>query len=596
MPIHYQLHCRDPHSHLLTVEQHFHSSSNSAELWLPNWLPGSYLIRDFARHLVSISAEQQGRPCQIDKLAKHRWLIHCQPGPLQVRYEIYAFDESVRGAYLDQYRFFMNASAVLLAVRGHEQQAHHLQLTPFAEPSWQLATTLPRLNDEAEMRFIAADYATLIDHPLAAGDCQWLHFEVAGVPHTMALFGAPDFDSSRLAADLQRACTAVNQLFGGPLPFSRYLFMVQVEGDSYGGLEHRDSTALQCSRRDLPQASTTLDEQHYRNFLALCCHEYFHAWNIKRLAPKALLAPDLEQEVHSVQLWWYEGITSYYDELLLLRAGLLNNTQYLQMLSETLTRVYRHPGRFCQSAAASSFDAWTKLYKADENATNSQISYYSKGAMIGLWLDLRLRQHSNNSCSLDQLLRLLWQRYGLSGQGSSDESFFTLLAELSDPDLAAECQQLVYGHEDPPLQPLLAAAAVELQLRPALGSDDRGGSKEGKAPRYSLGASFKMSNGLLELTSVTNGGAAHQAGLSARDQLIAWQGLRASSSSWAELQHLPADTQVTLCYFRRDRLQHTQLPLLPPPADSCALRLTEQKAEFDWLGERFFTCSSSNHH
>lgn len=589
MSIHYHLHCRDPHGHLLAVDQQLNSDGSSVELWLPNWLPGSYLIRDFARHLITITAEQQGAACRIDKLAKHRWQIHCQPGPLKVHYELYAFDESVRGAYFDQYRLFVNASAVLLAVRGQEQQPHQLQLSSFADTHWQLATTLPRQGSEQEMRFIAADYATLIDHPLAAGNCQWLHFDVAGVAHAMALFGAPAFDSQRLAADLQRACAAVAQLFGGPLPFTRYLFMVQVEGEGYGGLEHRDCTALLCSRRDLPQAGTSLDEHCYRNFLALCCHEYFHAWNIKRLAPQLLLAPDLEQEVHSEQLWWYEGITSYYDELLLLRAGLLTPAQYLQMLSETLTRVYRHPGRFCQSAAASSFDAWTKLYKADENASNSQISYYSKGAMIGLWLDLRLRQHSHNQLNLDQLLRLLWQRYGLTGQGTADDSVFTLLDELAGPEIAAECRQLVHGHDDPPLAPLLAAAGVELQLRPALTSDDRGGWKNASAPRYSLGASFKLNNGLLELTSVIKGGAAYQAGLSARDQLIAWHGLRASNNSWAELQHLAAGSHVSLSYFRRDHLHHTQLPLLPAIADTCALRLTEQQVQFDWLGERFFT-------
>lgn len=589
MTIHYQLHCHDPHAHLLAIDQQLTSNSSSVELWLPNWLPGSYLIRDFARHLVNIQAEQHGQPCRIDKLAKHRWLIHCQPGQLKISYKVYAFDESVRGAYLDQYRLFFNASAVLLAVRGQEQQPHQLQLGTLANAHWQLATTLPHLGNEQKMHFIASDYASLIDHPLAAGDCQWLHFEVAGIAHAMALFGAPVFDSQRLAADLQRACTAVSQLFGGPLPFTRYLFMVQVEGEGYGGLEHRDCTALLCSRRDLPQAGTSLDEHHYRNFLALCCHEYFHAWNIKRLAPRLLQNPNLEQEVHSQQLWWYEGITSYYDELLLLRAGLLNASQYLQMLSETLTRVYRHPGRFGQSVAESSFDAWTKLYKADENASNSQISYYSKGAMIGLWLDLRLRQHSDNQLSLDHLLRLLWQRYGLTGLGTEDDSFFALLNELAGTEITAECQQLVHGHDDPPLQQLLAAAGIEWQLRPAQGNDDRGGWKSGHTNSYSLGASFKLTNGLLELTSVINGGAAHQAGLSARDQLVAWHNIRATNSSWAELQHLPEGCHVGLSYFRRDRLHHTQLPLLAPIADTCALRLTEQPAQFDWLSLRLFT-------
>ncbi len=581
MSVHYHVRCHDPHAHLFAVELQLAVTTGTTELWLPNWLPGSYLIRDFARHLQQLEAECDDQPCTISKSSKNRWQLTHGTGLLRVRYQVYGFDESVRGAYLDQFRLFFNGSSLLLAVGGHEQQVATLSLGPLPHSDWQLATTLPADEDNPG-HYRAANYLTLIDHPLAAAPMQWGQFEVDDISHRIALIGAPRFDIDRLCRDLATACRTVQQLFGGPLPFDQYLFLVQVEGDGYGGLEHADSTALLCSRRDLPQAETLADDSHYSGFLALCTHEYFHAWNVKRLAPQTFLQPNLEHEVHTGQLWWYEGITSYYDELLLLRAGLISPQRYLQMLAETLTRVYRHPGRHLQSLLESSFDAWTKLYKADENATNSQISYYTKGAMVGLALDLRLRGlHTGRS--LDQLLRTLWQRHGLTATGTDEHTVIALVAELAGSAVANELNQWLTASDDPPLAELLTNAGVELQLRPALGPDDKGGWSNQPAPRFSLGANFKSNGSGLELASVTAGGAAHGAGLAARDLIIAFDGIKASSARWQELQCSPQGTNVEVHFFRREHLRQCQLTLQTPRPDSCGLRLTDQRPAFDWL-------------
>lgn len=581
MSVHYHVHCHDPHAHLFAVELRLAVTTGTTELWLPNWLPGSYLIRDFARHLQQLEADCDEQPCTITKSSKNRWLVTHGAGELRVRYQVYGFDESVRGAYLDQYRLFFNGSSLLLAVAGREQRPATLSLGPLPHGDWQLATTLPA-DAEHPGQYRAANYLTLIDHPLAAAPMQWGQFAVDGVIHRIALVGAPSFDIDRLCRDLTTACRTVQQLFGGPLPFDQYLFLVQVEGDGYGGLEHADSTALLCSRRDLPQADTLADDSHYSGFLALCTHEYFHAWNVKRLAPQAFIQPDLEHEVHTVQLWWYEGITSYYDELLLLRAGLISPGRYLQMLAETLTRVYRHPGRHRQPLLESSFDAWTKLYKADENATNSQISYYTKGAMVGLALDLRLRGQGSG-LSLDRLLRTLWQRHGLTATGTDEQSVIALVTELAGEVVASELNHWLTSSEDPPLAELLAGAGVALQLRPAQGPEDKGGWSDQPAPHFSLGANYKVSGSGLELASVTVGGAAHQAGLAARDLIVALDGIKASSQRWQELQHSPQGASIEVHFFRRDHLRQCQLTLQSPSPDSCGLRLTDQRPAFDWL-------------
>ena len=363
--------------------------STPRRLSLPAWIPGSYLIRDFARHIVAIGAETHGESVSLTKLDKQTWELAPTAGPVEVRYQVYAFDLSVRSAYLDATRAYFNGSSLLLRLHGAEGDPCELELVrPPADQGcgqgWTVETTLPAVAvDGAGFgRYAARDYWALIDHPVQCALHRAVEFEVQGVPHRAALSGRVEHcDLDRLAADLRAVCAYQARLFGA-LPLERYLFLLTAVGDGYGGLEHRDSCSLLCARDDLPAAGERDASEGYRKFLGLCSHEYFHLWNVKRIQPAVFSTADLAREVHTTLLWAFEGITSYYDDLALVRSGRIPVQGYLELLARSISRLFRTPGRRRQSLAESSFDAWTKFYKADENAPNAIVSYYLKGSLV----------------------------------------------------------------------------------------------------------------------------------------------------------------------------------------------------------------------
>ncbi len=368
---------------------------------LPAWIPGSYMIREFARNIVRIRAEADGVPCALEKLDKHTWRAAAVRGArvLSVHYQVYAWDLSVRTAHLDTTHGFFNGTSVFLAVAGRSDAPCVVTIErPEGEigRDWKLVTALPPEHGRPGQacrfgRFRAADYDELIDHPVEMGRFTLARFEAAGVPHDIALTGRHDCDLERLCADLRRVCEWQIALFGTPAPVDYYVFLTMVVGEGYGGLEHRASTALICSRAELPWKGMEGLPEGYKSFLGLCSHEYFHTWNVKRIKPAAFTPYDLARENHTRLLWAFEGFTSYYDDLALVRSGVIGIDDYLGLLGKTIANVLRGSGRLKQSVAESSFDAWTKYYRQDENAPNAIVSYYAKGALIALALDLQLR-------------------------------------------------------------------------------------------------------------------------------------------------------------------------------------------------------------
>ena len=370
----------------------FHASEQEAVLNLPAWIPGSYMIRDFARNIVSLHVISGGNTPEVTKLDKQSWRLDGCEGEVSVHYQVYANDLSVRSAHVDNTHAYFNGTSVFLRLEGSEQEPHLVTI----EPSDQLpagarvATTMPavRTGKSGYGDYSAHNYEALIDYPVEIAQLDECTFSVGNVEHRLAIYGRHDCDFDRLARDLARICSVHAGLFG-ELPIEHYLFLVTVVGDGYGGLEHRDSTSLICSRKELPARQPDSDSKvskEYRRFLGLCSHEYFHLWNVKRIRPEVLKRARLDQEVHTSLLWSFEGITSYYDDLALARSGVIGPEAYLEQLCEVVTRVMRGKGRFRQSVAASSFDAWTKFYKQDANAANAIISYYTKGALIALTL------------------------------------------------------------------------------------------------------------------------------------------------------------------------------------------------------------------
>ncbi|QSX32354.1 M61 family metallopeptidase [Shewanella avicenniae] len=583
--ISYQITAVDPVAHLFEVSMRVDAPAKQQEFWLPAWLPGSYMIRDFAKNIIGLRASDEiNRPLAISQLDKQRWLIESDAKVLHLRYQIYAWDLSVRTAHLDQTHGFFNGSSVFLAVRGQELNAHEVEILPPASFSdWQVATTLPRIkgDDFGFGRFRAADYDELIDHPVEMGTFTLGSFEACGVRHDVVLTGRHHCHMPRLLKDLTEICESQIKLFGTPAPFERYLFMTQVLKSGFGGLEHRASTALHCARNELPKSMDAPVDKDYRSYLTLCSHEYFHSWNVKRIKPKAFIPYQLEAETYTPQLWAYEGITSYYDDLMTYRSGRVDKQSYLELLSQTFTRVYRGVGRLTQSLSDSSFNAWTKFYKQDENAGNAIVSYYTKGGLFALYLDLTLRLETQGEKTLDDLMRLLWQRFGLTGIGTDDDSHQQLYSELLGRDASAEFAWINKA-EDLPLAELLAKFGVEMKLRPSSSNSDQGGG-DADGLKVGFGAKYKAEGLGVRIVSVANGSPAHKAGLSAKDLLIAADGLQAGAQFEQFLQLYQEKNSITLHWFRDDVLMSGELPIEVAANDTVSLLIRDEEKIKAWL-------------
>lgn len=551
---------------------------------LPAWTPGSYLVRDFARHIVRFEVEASGQPIAVRKLDKASW--QCAPcvGPLTVHYDVYARDDSVRAAWLDITRGFFNGSVVFVQAHGQESLPHTVAIgRPQGVNSehWRVATTLGSAGAEplGFGMYSANNYADLIDHPVEMGVFDLIEFQTSGVTHQMALTGRHRADTERLATDLSRLCAVQLALFGLPAPMSRYLFLTRVVKKAYGGLEHRDSCALICARDDLPRVGDKRLPRNYRNFLGLCSHEYFHLWNVKRIQPQAFAETDLRAEAYTEDLWAYEGLTSYYDELCLIRAGLIDLDAYCELLSEAATRLLRTPGRHKQSLSAASFDAWTKFYRPDENTPNALVSYYNKGALVALCLDLKLRLETQGRCDLDQVMRALWQRYGVTGIPVPECTLEALAQELSGLDLQDFFERQIRETDDPPLAELLLAFGIEAQLC------DAANTGEGSTG-VALGLRLASGSTQAQVQYVLDGTPAQAAGLMAGDVLVALDGLRVESQDLDRLlnDYAPGD-RVSLHAFRRDELMAFDIVLAAREADTWRIR-PKADADADALARR----------
>jgi predicted metalloprotease with PDZ domain len=593
-----------PEAHLfevvLTVARPAHKGQRFS---LPVWIPGSYLIREFARHLVSVEAFDERGPVSVAKLDKCTWEAGDAVGLLTLRYRVYAFDLSVRGAYLDQTRAFFNGTSVFLAVEGQTDDPVEVDIEPPPGKDyrdWRVATTLSAVKAKpyAFGRYGAANYDELIDHPVELGNFTLIQFKACGVPHDFVLSGRlPKLDSKRLARDVKAVCEYQIKLFGEPAPFERYVFMTFVSGDGYGGLEHRASTALMASRDSLPQPGETAMKAGYRQYLGLISHEYFHTWNVKRIKPAAYAPYPSSHEAYSRLLWAFEGLTSYYDDLSLVRAGVIDVDAYLELLSQTITSVLRNPGHQVQSLADASFDSWIKYYRQDENTPNSQVSYYTKGALAGLCLDLHIRKHTDGKRSLDDVMVALWERFGCrfyEGQpiGIGEAEWEVVASEVTGLPLAQWFDRFIRSTEWLPLEAALADAGVRWQARAQVSASDKGGwLDKPKAPAAWLGARTSTDAGLVRLTHVLTNSPAMQAGLAAGDVLVALDGLKASPANLenALATAKPGDKLEVLA-FRRDELMKFKLRLDAAPANTVGLKCDDGDADClrlrnDWLGK-----------
>jgi predicted metalloprotease with PDZ domain len=584
----YSLSVNSVSQHLFDVTLSIPSmDSEHLKLSLPGWIPGSYMVRDFSRNIVNFSAtNSKGQPIEVTLLDKQQWQLTTGGEAVEVAYQVYAFDLSVRSAYINDEYAFCNGTSVFVSVSGCESLPCELVIkSPASKPDWQIETTLPHLEDD---RFISADYDELIDHPIFIGECTSADFEVDGVTFTLMFSGTTQYDLPRLCADLEKVCQHHLSLFGKPYPVKHYLFMTLIANEGYGGLEHRSSTALLFPRFELPLAGEPEElSDSYVNFISLCSHELFHTWHVKRIKPDAMVKPDLSQETYTDQLWIYEGFTSFYDDVTLARAGVIPPGRYFKIVAQNLTRLYKNAGRFKQSIAESSFYAWNKFYKQDAGSINHIVSYYNKGGIVALGLDILLRERSNNQYNLDDLMRLLWAQYG-DESGTPAHVIEQLCRDELNVDIKDYLDAVVYGTQDVALDSLLEQIGVSQTLQTPLSLQDKGGDEvSGKvSPRYDFGAVTKDADTGLIIQAVQEDSAACQAGLQINDKLIAVDSYVVNSKLLQRLLTLPNDKPLTLSVIRDGRLLSLSLPLLPAQAQSCVLKITDEEKAAAWLGRQ----------
>ncbi|PIT75727.1 M61 family metallopeptidase [Limnohabitans sp. G3-2] len=527
----YAVEAADLHAHLFRVTLTVPQPAAQQTVSLPVWIPGSYLVREFAKNLQNLQARQGRRSAAIHQRDKCTWAIACKPDQaLVLSYEVYALDNSVRTAWLDSQRGFFNGTSLCLRVHGQEAQPHQLQLQAVkGQADWQAATGLTPVKTDPHGfgLYQAADYDELVDCPVELGHFWSGCFVACGIPHRFVVAGAlPSWDGDRLLADTQKICEAEIRFWhgtgskgGGKAPHTNYLFMLNAVHEGYGGLEHRNSTALICNRADLPRQTSPHTNEGYTTLLGLISHEYFHTWNVKQLRPDAFSRYDYTQENYTQLLWFFEGFTSYYDDLLLRRAGLIDDATYLKLLGKTIAQVQQTPGRHVQTVAQASFDAWVKYYRQDENTPNATVSYYTKGSLVALCLDLTLRnEFKAEGHRLDAVMRGLWKRCKAGPMREQD--LLDELQALTGRSWQAQIQAWVHSTTDLPLRELLAGQGIEV-------------SAELASMAQRLGLRVSEAGGSVQIKGVLRGSAAEAAGLAAGDE---WLGLDVGASPAAHAQ------------------------------------------------------------
>ena len=573
-----------PQQHLFQVVLRFSYHSDAPiQLSLPNWVPGSYMIREFARHITGLKACCNGTPAPLRQTDKNTWQAEfTQQGQWEVVYHVYTFDLSVRGCYLDSTRGFFDGAALFVRVHGQTEQPHQADFR-FPE-HWQIATALPHQPDGS---YAAGSYAEFIDHPVEAGpDLEILSFSAGGLPHRIILSGHyADFDRRRLLDDTQAICCAQLAFFPQPTPFDGYTFLLHVGDFVYGGLEHRASTALLADRTCLPAHGMGAADEAYTQLLGLISHEYFHAWNVKSIRPAAFAESDLNHEAYTEQLWAFEGITSYYDDLFLVRSGVISPEGYLNLLAQNISRVQQGHGRRLQTLAESSFRAWDKYYKPNENSPNALVSYYQKGALAALCLDLSIRRLSRQTHSLDSVMQALYRDWLNHGTPLQEGDWERRAQALTGLDLRALFDHFIRSTDDLPLADCLAEAGLQLQWLPLArgqlgGFGDRPPTADAVAD---FGARFKQNPTDISLTHVFSGGSAEQAGLAAGDRVVALNGYAITQFATQWAIHRPG-SRLDIHYFRHGVLQHTQLTAQPATAETAWLFLQDSAALDNWLG------------
>lgn len=564
--LHYQIEFDDYRQHLVHVTLRFLADPTQV-LSLPTWIPGSYLIREFSKHIEAVKAyDESGRVLKISKFEKNKWrLFNTDHELITVEYDVYAYDLSVRGAYVDQTRLYVNPACACLGLEGQEDKPIEVEL--FLPPElkhFQLATGLAAKSlVKGRYTLQAKNYAELIDAPFELAEQTRFSFEASGIPHEFVVSGKHSMNVERMRHDIEKICTTEITMFGSA-PFENYTFMTMATANSYGGLEHPNSTSLIIPRADLPKANEAAEpSEDYQRFLGLCSHEYFHSWLVKYIRPENFVHYDLNREGYTSLLWIFEGFTSYYDDLILLRSGVINQDSYIKLLKTQIDRYLQNPGREIQTVAESSFDAWVKFYRQDENSNNAGTSYYNKGCLVALCLDLGLRLRG---ASLDALMRKLYEN-AQQGMQVTERTIFDLCQELTGDNWVEQINHLINTTDELPLDQLLPEFGFNYNV------------KTEKALPFGLKLIDKPEG--VSVQSALRQGAAAKVGLSAHDVIIAIDGLKASVKLLEK--YAQQDGTFTVLAFRRDELMQFEVQGAESKLQTVELKLEDQAKANAWL-------------
>jgi predicted metalloprotease with PDZ domain len=569
----YQVAMSQPASHLFEVTLQITDwRSPTLDLKMPVWTPGSYLVREYARHLQDFSARCGGGELTSRKLSKNHWQIAtANSTEIKVSYRIYANDLTVRTNHLDTTHGYFNGAALFFFVPGLEQQPIRVKIVP-PQSDWCVTTTLTEIEGE-ENTFLAQDFDTLVDTPVEIGTQKIYDFEVLGKPHSLAIWSQGNANPQQIIADTTKVVEVEAEIFDG-LPYERYLFLLHLSGSGYGGLEHKDCCTLNYPRFGFR------DREKYERFMQLVAHEFFHLWNVKRIRPQALEIFDYEAENYTTSLWFCEGTTSYYDAIIPLRAGIYDRKTCLENLSKDISKYLNTIGRNVQPLGESSYDAWIKLYRRDAYSDNNQISYYLKGELVSLLLDLLIRAKYQNKRSLDDVMRLMWSRFGQEEVGFRETQLREAIAEVAAENLDDFFTRYIETTEELPFDDYLNPFGLYLKT-----------VSESDAPYLGIRVQSDSNREIIEFVAAKSPAAL--AGIDAKDELLAIDGIKVDAKSLEErLKDYQAEDTIQVTVFHKDELNTFAVTLSQPQANRYELAIADNLSQSQqqnltgWLGEK----------
>jgi predicted metalloprotease with PDZ domain len=554
----YQIAMPQPQTHLFEVSLSVSNWHHQVlDIKMPVWTPGSYLVREYARQLQDfVALTSTGEKLTVAKIAKNHWQVETNGNSdIAIGYRMFANELTVRTNHLDATHGYFNPAALCFYIPGYEYCPIEIEIIP-AHPDWQITTPLPEISPQT---FLANDFDTLVDSPFEIGYQQVYDFTVLDKSHQLVVWGEGNFDPQSAIADIKKIIEVEAKIFGG-LPYEQYIFLLHLSPSGGGGLEHKN-----CCSLLYPRFGFQGSEKHNR-FMQLVAHEFFHLWNVKRIRPAALEKFDYEGENYTPSLWFSEGTTSYYDLIIPRRAEIYDEQEFLAELSKEITRYLTTPGRLVQPLSESSFDAWVKLYRPDANSSNSQMSYYLKGEMVTLLLDLLIRDRTNGAKSFDNVLVAMWEQFGKAEIGFTETQLKNIIESVAGEDLTDFYDRYIHGIAELPFNDYLYPFGLEL--------------KSGEATTPYLGVSVKTENGREVIKSVAANSPAQLVGVDPGDELLAIDGFKVTAEKLTDrLKFYQAGQQIELTIFHADRLMKVPVILSAPQPQKYHLQALENTVD-----------------